>query len=154
MSQVTTLFDKERVEHQVAYLGLLENVRVPSSWICTSDPVTNVLYRGTKCCRGKTWPNPRSGDMKGATNALLRNRHCQWYVVYGKTKIFIRTPKSLFKLEKVHERNYKLSKIFFSWNKFSYKKRLFYFNRVAPEHDSSIVTFLQKMWRGYLAAVL
>jgi len=115
------LFDQERVEHQVAYLGLLENVRVRRAGFAHRTTYERFVQRYKMLSR-RTWPNPRKGSSKDATNCIATDQGISNDVVYGNTKIFMRTPQSLFKLEK---------------------------NRAAM--IPSLVIFLQKMWRGYLA---
>ena len=94
------LFDKERVEHQVAYLGLLENVRVRRAGFAHRMPYERFVGR-YKMLSKRTWPNPRGGSNKDATNAILTDLRLQNDVVYGKTKVFIRSAQTLVQLEKV-----------------------------------------------------
>ncbi|ODM91558.1 Myosin-IA [Orchesella cincta] len=116
-----TLIDKERVEHQVAYLGLLENVRVRRAGFAHRTPYEKFVQR-YKMLSSKTWPNPARNNMKDATSIILHDTGLINDVVFGNTKIFIRSPNSLFQLEKSRQ-------------------------AMVP----AIVTLLQKMWRGYLA---
>ncbi|NXP07428.1 MYO1G protein, partial [Thinocorus orbignyianus] len=92
-----TLFHEERCRHQVSYLGLLENVRY-------------------------TWPNHLMASDREATQALLEQHGFQDDVAYGHTKVFIRTPRTLFSLEQERA-------------------------QLIP----IIVLLLQKAWRGALA---
>lgn len=48
-----------------------------------------------------TWPNFRGGEDKDGVRTLMEEKGFQNDVQYGKTKIFIRSPKTLFALEKV-----------------------------------------------------
>lgn len=96
-----TLFDHERVGHQVAYLGLLENVRVRRAGFAHRTPYERFVQRYKMLSR-KTWPNPRTRNFQEATTAIVHEQGIADDVVYGKTKIFMRSPQSLFKLEKVH----------------------------------------------------
>ncbi|KAK8394631.1 hypothetical protein O3P69_005830 [Scylla paramamosain] len=88
------IFDEERVTHQVNYLGLVENLRVRRA---------GFAYR-------------QSYD-----RFLRRYKMISQYtdVKYGKTKIFVRSPQTLFALEQARA-------------------------KLIP----GIVIFLQKMWRG------
>ncbi|XP_009700072.1 PREDICTED: unconventional myosin-Id-like, partial [Cariama cristata] len=69
-----------------------------------------------------TWPNHDLPSDKDAVKKLIECHGFQHDVAYGKTKIFIRTPRTLFTLEDLHA------------------KMLV-----------RIVLFLQKVWRGTLA---
>ncbi|CAB1337970.1 unnamed protein product, partial [Coregonus sp. 'balchen'] len=72
------LFEHERCRHQVEYLGLLENVRMISEF---------------------TWPNHDLPSDKEAVKRLLQGCGFEHDVAYGKTKVFVRTPRTLFCLE-------------------------------------------------------
>ncbi|KIH54843.1 hypothetical protein ANCDUO_15008, partial [Ancylostoma duodenale] len=69
-----------------------------------------------------TWPNPRGGTPRDACSKILRYAGLEEDCVYGKTKVFIRSPQTVFRLEEL--RSAKL-----------------------PE----VVLFLQRHTRGYLA---
>ncbi|XP_072905181.1 unconventional myosin-Id-like [Hemitrygon akajei] len=115
------LFDYERCRHQVEYLGLLENVRVRRAGFAYRQPYNRFLLRYKMTCE-YTWPNHLMATDMEATQALIDQHGFQPDVAYGKTKLFIRTPQTLFELEK---------------------------ERV--EKIPYIVLFLQKIWRGTLA---
>lgn len=68
-----------------------------------------------------TWPNFRSGSDKDACKVIIDEYKFTNDVKYGKTKIFIRTPQTLFALERAR-------------------------NQLLP----GIVTLIQKTWRGYV----
>jgi len=51
---------------------------------------------------GFTWPNYTCSD-KEATRALIDENNFSNDVKYGNTKLFIRSPQTLFALEKVNE---------------------------------------------------
>ncbi|XP_065053138.1 unconventional myosin-Id-like [Rhopilema esculentum] len=116
-------FEGELVERQVRYLGLLENVRVRRAGFANRQLYTRFLARYKLTC-DETWPNfpgsPRDGVAK-----IIEKHGFQKDVTYGHTKIFIRTPKTLFALE-----DERLSKL------------------------PGVVVFLQKHYRGYRARKL
>ncbi|XP_078254605.1 unconventional myosin-Id-like [Rhinoraja longicauda] len=114
-------FDYERCRHQVEYLGLLENVRVRRAGFAYRQPYHRFLLRYKMTCE-YTWPNHLMPTNAEAVRAIIDQHGFQQDVAYGKTKIFIRTPQTLFELEK--ER---------------------------AEKIPFIVLFLQKIWRGTLA---
>uniref|UniRef100_A0A8C3H7D3 Unconventional myosin-Id n=1 Tax=Chrysemys picta bellii TaxID=8478 RepID=A0A8C3H7D3_CHRPI len=115
------LFDEERCRHQVEYLGLLENVRVRRAGFAYRQTYEKFLHR-YKMVSEFTWPNHDLSSDKEAVKKLIECCGFQHDVAYGKTKIFIRTPRTLFTLEELHA------------------KMLI-----------RIVLFLQKVWRGTLA---
>ncbi|KAJ7398343.1 Unconventional myosin-Ig [Pitangus sulphuratus] len=115
------LFDEERCRHQVEYLGLLENVRVRRAGFAYRQTYEKFLHR-YKMISEFTWPNHDLPSDKEAVRKLIECHGFQHDVAYGKTKLFIRTPRTLFTLEELHA------------------KMLV-----------RIVLFLQKVWRGTLA---
>ena len=48
-----------------------------------------------------TWPNFRGGSDGDGVRILIQQQNFEQEVVYGKTKIFIRSPQTLFMLEQV-----------------------------------------------------
>ncbi|NXW37776.1 MYO1G protein, partial [Phaetusa simplex] len=116
-----TLFDEERCRHQVSYLGLLENVRVRRAGFAYRQPYHRFLLRYKMTCE-YTWPNHLMASDREATQALLEQHGFQDDVAYGHTKVFIRTPRTLFCLEQERA-------------------------QLIP----IIVLLLQKAWRGALA---
>ncbi|CAI5789277.1 unconventional myosin-Ig isoform X1 [Podarcis lilfordi] len=115
------LFDAERCRHQVSYLGLLENVRVRRAGFAYRQPYDRFLLRYKMTCE-YTWPNHLMATDREATQALMEQHGFQEDVAYGHTKIFIRTPQTLFTLEQERA-------------------------QLIP----IIVLLLQKAWRGALA---
>uniref|UniRef100_A0A8C4NXZ7 Unconventional myosin-Id n=1 Tax=Dicentrarchus labrax TaxID=13489 RepID=A0A8C4NXZ7_DICLA len=115
------LFEQERCRHQVEYLGLLENVRVRRAGFAYRQTYPRFLQR-YKMISEFTWPNHDLPSDKDAVKRLLQGCGFDHDVAYGKTKVFIRTPRTLFSLEE---------------------------QRV--EMVQRIVLFLQKVWRGTIA---
>ncbi|XP_075436512.1 unconventional myosin-Id isoform X2 [Ascaphus truei] len=115
------LFDAERCRHQVEYLGLLENVRVRRAGFAYRQVYERFLHR-YKMISELTWPNHDLRSDRAAVQKLVE--HCGFHhdVAYGNTKLFIRTPRTLFSLE---------------------EKR--------SEMLVRIILFMQKVWRGALA---
>ncbi|NXH12018.1 MYO1G protein, partial [Bucco capensis] len=116
-----TLFDEELCRHQVSYLGLLENVRVRRAGFAYRQPYHRFLLRYKMTCE-YTWPNHLMANDQEATQTLLEQHGFQADVAYGRTKVFIRTPRTLFCLEQERA-------------------------QLIP----IIVLLLQKAWRGALA---
>lgn len=117
-------FDDERVRHQVSYLGLVENVRVRRAGFAYRQRYDRFLKR-YKMISQFTWPNFRSGTDRDGVKVIMDERKFSDDVKYGKTKIFIRSPRTLFALEAAR-------------------------NDLIP----GIVTLIQKTWRGYKARQL
>ena len=69
----------------------------------------------------RTWPNWRGAEIDGV-KVLVNEQNLNKDVTYGKTKLFMQSPESLFQLEEARE-------------------------RAIP----GIVTFIQKVWRGVQA---
>ncbi|XP_069680956.1 unconventional myosin ID isoform X2 [Periplaneta americana] len=118
-----TLFDEERVKHQVCYLGLVENVRVRRAGFAYRQRYDKFLKR-YKMISQFTWPNFRAGSDKDGTRVLIEERKFAHDVKYGNTKIFIRSPATLFALETARS-----------------------------ELIPGIVILLQKLWRGTLCRI-
>ncbi|KAH8328088.1 hypothetical protein KR067_003900 [Drosophila pandora] len=117
----STVFDEERVEHQVRYLGLLENVRVRRAGFVHRQRYDKFLLR-YKMISQYTWPNFRAGSDRDGVRVLIEEKKFAQDVKYGHTKIFIRSPRTLFALEQQR-------------------------NEMIPQ----IVTLLQKRVRGWIA---
>ncbi|KAK7909301.1 hypothetical protein WMY93_013985 [Mugilogobius chulae] len=130
------VFDDARCKHQVAYLGLLENVMVrragsptdsPTRGFCRVfcvlfDPNVHPCVARYKMTCEYTWPNHLMSSDKEAVKAIVSQHGFEQDVEYGRSKLFVRSPRSLFDLEQ--ERN-----------------------QLIP----ILVLFLQKVWRGALA---
>ncbi|XP_023296245.2 unconventional myosin ID [Lucilia cuprina] len=95
----SSVFDEERVEHQVRYLGLLENVRVRRAGFVHRQRYDKFLLR-YKMISQYTWPNFRAGSDRDGVRVLIEEKGFGQDVKYGHTKIFIRSPRTLFSLEK------------------------------------------------------
>uniref|UniRef100_A0AAY5KQ16 Myosin ID n=1 Tax=Esox lucius TaxID=8010 RepID=A0AAY5KQ16_ESOLU len=115
------LFEQERCRHQVEYLGLLENVRVRRAGFANRQEYPRFLQR-YKMISEFTWPNHDLRSDREAVKMLLQSCGLEHDVAYGKTKVFIRTPRTLFSLEEQR-----------------------------AEMVGRIVLFLQKVWRGTIA---
>uniref|UniRef100_A0A8C1XTR4 Myosin IG n=1 Tax=Cyprinus carpio TaxID=7962 RepID=A0A8C1XTR4_CYPCA len=115
------LFDDGRCQHQVAYLGLLENVRVRRAGFAYRQPYARFLQRYKMTCE-YTWPNHLMSTDQEAVEAIVNQHGFEDDVAYGHTKLFVRTPRTLFTLEQERA-------------------------ALIP----ILVLFLQKVWRGALA---
>ncbi|MBN3271327.1 MYO1D protein, partial [Polyodon spathula] len=115
------LFEDERCRHQVEYLGLLENVRVRRAGFAYRQTYERFLQR-YKMISQFTWPNHDMPTDREAVMRLVQGCGFEQDVAYGKTKVFIRTPRTLFTLEEQR-----------------------------AQMVQRIVIFLQKVWRGAIA---
>ncbi|XP_070777425.1 unconventional myosin-Ig isoform X1 [Enoplosus armatus] len=115
------LFDDARCQHQVAYLGLMENVMVRRAGFAYRQPYDRFLQRYKMTCE-YTWPNHMMATDREAVEAIVTQHGFHDDVAYGHTKLFVRTPRSLFTLEQERA-------------------------ALIP----ILVLFLQKVWRGALA---
>uniref|UniRef100_A0AAY4CWR1 Unconventional myosin-Id n=1 Tax=Denticeps clupeoides TaxID=299321 RepID=A0AAY4CWR1_9TELE len=115
------LFERERCRHQVEYLGLLENVRVRRAGFANRQTYPRFLQR-YKMISQFTWPNHDLPSDREAVKRLLQGCGFEHDAAYGKTKVFIRTPRTIFSLEELR-----------------------------VEMVQRIVLFLQKVWRGTVA---
>ncbi|KAL6037560.1 hypothetical protein STEG23_004879 [Scotinomys teguina] len=114
-------FNEAHCRHQVAYLGLLENVRVRRAGFASRQPYPRFLLRYKMTCE-YTWPNHLLSSDREAVSALLEQHGLQGDVAFGHSKLFIRSPRTLVTLEQSRA-------------------------RLIP----IIVLLLQKAWRGTLA---
>ncbi|XP_012934852.1 unconventional myosin-Id [Aplysia californica] len=91
------VFDDTRTKHQVMYLGLLENVRVRRAGFAFRMQYERFLQR-YKLINSSTWPNFNGQTLDGVKR-IIRDQGFEDDVKYGKSKIFIRSPQTLFALE-------------------------------------------------------
>lgn len=95
-------FNDTRCKHQVMYLGLLENVRVRRAGFAYRMAYDRFLHR-YKCIARDTWPNFR-GNVVDGVKYLVNSQNCGQDVKYGRSKIFIRSPQTIFAFEEARDR--------------------------------------------------
>ena len=109
--KATHKIDQERFKHQVKYLGLVENVRVRRAGYCFRETYEDFLQR-YRILSDKTYPS-WSGSAKDGTIEVLNALAIQGSSYQlGKTKLFIKHPKNVFRLEE--ERDDMLDKVVLS----------------------------------------
>ncbi|KAL1132716.1 hypothetical protein AAG570_010668 [Ranatra chinensis] len=113
------IFELALVQHQVRYLGLIETVRVRRCGFCYRQAYTCFLAR-YKMLSLHTWPNWHGVPVEGVSYLLRDLPIPSGEFAFGRTKLFVRSPRSVFELEE--------------------------FRR---ERLEDLATLLQKMWRGY-----
>ena len=90
------VIDEERVRHQIRYLGLLENVRVRRAGFCNRQEYPRFLSR-YKMITKATWPSWNKSPQAGVQAILNDHKIPDEEYRMGKTKIFIRNPKTVKK---------------------------------------------------------
>ncbi|XP_058678073.1 unconventional myosin-Ia isoform X1 [Ammospiza caudacuta] len=113
------VFTPELVLAQVRYLGLLENVRVRRAGYAFRQLYGPFLQR-YKMLNAQTWPRWDRGDREGTEVLLAGLQFPAEELAFGHTKIFIRSPRTLFDLE-----------------------------RRRQERVAELATLIQKMFRGW-----
>ncbi|XP_020845743.1 unconventional myosin-Ia [Phascolarctos cinereus] len=113
------LFSSELVGTQVRYLGLLENIRVRRAGYAYRQVYGAFLNR-YRMLSQSTWPHWHGQARDGVEKLLEELSLGSGELAFGRTKIFIRSPKTLFYLE---------------------EKRRFRIQQLA--------TLVQKMYRGW-----
>uniref|UniRef100_A0A3P8XSL2 Myosin Ic, paralog b n=1 Tax=Esox lucius TaxID=8010 RepID=A0A3P8XSL2_ESOLU len=91
-------FDEALVRHQVKYLGLMENLRVRRAGFAYRRHYQAFLQRYKCLCPG-TWPNWHGKLADGVATLVQHLGYKPEEYKLGKTKIFIRFPKTLFTTE-------------------------------------------------------
>ncbi|CAH2306620.1 unconventional myosin-Ib isoform X2 [Pelobates cultripes] len=96
------IFNDALVCHQVSYLGLLENVRVRRAGYAFRQPYEPCLERYKMLCK-QTWPHWK-GPARAGVEVLLNELEIpKEEFAFGRSKIFIRNPRTLFKLEELRK---------------------------------------------------
>ncbi|XP_042652650.1 unconventional myosin-Ia isoform X2 [Tyto alba] len=118
-TKAAMLFTPELVLAQVRYLGLMENVRVRRAGYAFRQLYGPFLERYKMLSR-RTWPRWAGSDRQGAEVLLAELAFPAEELAFGHTKIFIRSPRTLFDLE-----------------------------RQRQERVSQLATLIQKIFRGW-----
>nr|XP_006117956.1 unconventional myosin-Ib isoform X4 [Pelodiscus sinensis] len=113
------IFNEALVCHQVRYLGLLENVRVRRAGYAFRQPYELCLERYKMLCK-QTWPHWR-GPARAGVEVLFNELEIpEEEYSFGRSKIFIRNPRTLFKLEDLRKQRLEdlatlIQKIYRGW---------------------------------------
>ncbi|NXI14998.1 MYO1A protein, partial [Irena cyanogastra] len=113
------VFTPELVLAQARYLGLMENVRVRRAGYAFRQLYSPFLQR-YKMLNPRTWPRWDGGDREGTEVLLAGLAFPAEELAFGHTKVFIRSPRTLFDLE-----------------------------RQRQERVAELATLIQKMFRGW-----
>uniref|UniRef100_A0A4W6G809 Unconventional myosin-Ib n=2 Tax=Lates calcarifer TaxID=8187 RepID=A0A4W6G809_LATCA len=92
------IFTESLVRHQVRYLGLMENVRVRRAGYAFRQAYEPCLERYKMLCK-RTWPHWRGPAREGVEVLMADLQVPAEEFSYGRSKIFIRNPRTLFFLE-------------------------------------------------------
>lgn len=95
------IFDRDLVEFQVRYLGLVENIRVRRAGFAYRSDY-NFFFRHYRMTCDATWPFG-SRNTQRDTRTILNSLGISEFQE-GKTKVFIREPGDVFKLEMAREK--------------------------------------------------
>ncbi|KAJ3056601.1 Unconventional myosin-Ie [Rhizophlyctis rosea] len=98
-------WNSKRVEHQVRYLNVKENIRVRRAGFCYRNTFDKFLRRFAILTK-ETWPswhgNPHDGIKIIMQSVDMDPK--EWQI--GRSKIFVKSPESLFLLEEQRDRKY------------------------------------------------
>ncbi|XP_034083135.1 unconventional myosin-Ib isoform X7 [Gymnodraco acuticeps] len=92
------IFTDSLVCHQVRYLGLMENVRVRRAGYAFRQAYEPCLERYKMLCK-RTWPHWRGPAREGVEVLMADLTVPAEEFSYGRSKVFIRNPRTLFFLE-------------------------------------------------------
>ncbi|XP_041663586.1 unconventional myosin-Ib isoform X1 [Cheilinus undulatus] len=92
------IFTDSLVRHQVRYLGLIENVRVRRAGYAFRQAYEPCLERYKMLCK-RTWPHWKGPAREGVEVLMADLQVPTEEYSYGRSKIFIRNPRTLFFLE-------------------------------------------------------
>ncbi|KPM11723.1 hypothetical protein QR98_0102980 [Sarcoptes scabiei] len=97
-SQKPEMFDSKLVRHQIKYLGLMENLRVRRAGFAYRKNFNDFLER-YKCLCPQTWPYFKGSFRDGVQTLIDYFGFKSDEYKMGITKIFIRSPQTLFQIE-------------------------------------------------------
>uniref|UniRef100_A0A8D3CB29 Myosin IH n=1 Tax=Scophthalmus maximus TaxID=52904 RepID=A0A8D3CB29_SCOMX len=130
-------FDEALIRHQVKYLGLMEHLRVRRAGFAYRRKYEDFLKRYKPLCPA-TWPHWRGVPADGVEVLIQHLGYLPNEYKMGRTKIFIRHPRTLYATEDAYERcKHELVKKNYT------PSIIFYF--------SSSATKIETCWRGVQA---
>ena len=142
--------DAERFQHQISYLGLLENLKIRKAGFCNRQVYEDFLqrYKMTvpRSAAGSCWPIWKGSAREGC---LVIIKHFKWTAdMYrlGKTKVFIRKPKELFELENARVEALPMVATMIQSGYRGHLARVYW-------HNVKAVVAIQKKFRGYKCVV-
>uniref|UniRef100_A0A4W4F5X0 Myosin Ic, paralog b n=1 Tax=Electrophorus electricus TaxID=8005 RepID=A0A4W4F5X0_ELEEL len=134
-------FEEVLIRHQVKYLGLMENLRVRRAGFAYRRSFEAFLQRYKPLCPD-TWPNWRGQLLDGVSTLVKHLNYKPEEYRLGRTKIFIRFPKTLFLTEDALEIRKKTIAITLQKCWRGYRERAKY------QRIRHAVIMIQSWWRG------
>ncbi|XP_017569389.1 unconventional myosin-Ic isoform X1 [Pygocentrus nattereri] len=134
-------FEEVLVRHQVKYLGLMENLRVRRAGFAYRRSFEAFLQRYKPLCPD-TWPNWQGKLSDGVSTLVKHLDYKAEEYKLGRSKIFIRFPKTLFLTEDALELKKPTIAIILQKNWRGYRERAKY-HRIR-----NAVIMIQSWWRG------
>nr|CAD7425307.1 unnamed protein product [Timema monikensis] len=134
------IFEMALVQHQVRYLGLLETVRIRRSGFCYRLQYQLFLSR-YKMLSPRTWPTWHVAPVEGVSYLIRDLPIPSGEFAFGRTKLFVRSPRTVFKNAKYFTELSKKNNLYFL-----VVFELEEFRRVRLE---DLAVLIQKLWRGY-----
>uniref|UniRef100_A0A8C8JHS2 Myosin IHa n=1 Tax=Oncorhynchus tshawytscha TaxID=74940 RepID=A0A8C8JHS2_ONCTS len=141
-SQQPGQFDDVLVRHQVKYLGLMEHLRVRRAGFAYRCRYDVFLQRYKPLCPA-TWPYWRGVAAEGVEVLVQHLGYLPDEYKMGRTKIFIRHPRTLFATEDAFERHSMTTKIETCWRGVQARK--------AKGRRQWAVKVIKKFIKGYMA---
>ncbi|KAJ7416152.1 Unconventional myosin-Ih [Willisornis vidua] len=137
-------FDDFLIRHQVKYLGLMEHLRVRRAGFAYRRKYELFLQR-YKCLCPATWPNWNGTAAEGVERLIKHIGYKPEEYKLGRTKIFIRFPKTLFATEDAFEyrKHLLISRLQAKYKGFLGKR--------AYQKKRKAAIKLEACWRGALA---
>uniref|UniRef100_A0A8C0XDJ8 Unconventional myosin-Ib n=2 Tax=Castor canadensis TaxID=51338 RepID=A0A8C0XDJ8_CASCN len=113
------IFSESLVCHQIRYLGLMENVRVRRAGYAFRQAYEPCLERYKMLCK-QTWPHWKGPARSGVEVLFNELEIPEEEYAFGRSKIFIRNPRTLFKLEDLRKQRLEdlatlIQKIYRGW---------------------------------------
>lgn len=137
-------FDEALVRHQVKYLGLMENLRVRRAGFAYRRRYEAFLQRYKSLCP-ETWPNWNGRLADGVATLVNHLGYKPEEYKLGRSKIFIRFPKTLFSTEDSLEARKPAIALTLQTSWRGYRERAKY------HHIRRSVIVIQSGWRGMKA---
>lgn len=134
-------FDEVLVRHQVKYLGLMENLRVRRAGFAYRRSYEAFLERYKSLCPD-TWPNWHGNLPEGVATLVKHLNYKPEEFKLGRSKIFIRFPRTLFITEDALEAQKQTIAVTLQKSWRGYKERANY-HRIRHA-----VIVIQSWWRG------
>uniref|UniRef100_A0A3B3Z9X5 Uncharacterized protein n=1 Tax=Periophthalmus magnuspinnatus TaxID=409849 RepID=A0A3B3Z9X5_9GOBI len=137
-------FDEVLIRHQVKYLGLMENLRVRRAGFAYRRRYEMFLQRYKSLCPD-TWPNWQGKPSDGVATLVKHLGYKPEEYKLGRSKIFIRFPKTLFATEEALEtRKHSLAtKLQAGWKGYSQKSKYQKLRNAGEKSVFSIFQFIK-----------